>query len=49
MSPLVVVSGGYGDVVGLRAVNITVMFVVRYLCNIHKNTFVYSKMYSNKV
>lgn len=47
MSALVVVSGGYGDVVG--AVNITVMFVVRYLCNIHKNTSVYSKMYSNKV
>lgn len=29
----VVVSGGYGDEMGLRAVNITVTFMVRYLCN----------------
>lgn len=31
MRALVVVSGGYGDEMGVSAVNVTVMFAVRYL------------------
>lgn len=47
MRALVVVSGGYGDELGPGAVNITVMFVVRYLLNTRKKSFVGSKYYTD--
>lgn len=47
MRAVVVVSGGYGDEMGLQAVNITVMFVVRYLQNPSKKSSICSKLCIN--
>lgn len=47
MCVVAVVGGGYGDTMGLQAVNITVMFVVRYLRNTTKKPSICSKLCTN--